>query len=292
MDKQLRAHLEGVYQLPATELDTLESITDEKAMFQAIEAIDASRVNKLREPIQGKFDEGKKAGFKEGRESLETVARQLIPDLPKGVFGEDLIKAIPTVLADKNKLDESAIKTHPVYLALETEKDNTAKEWEGKLNTYKSQVEKDQQFKNSLQTIVNPVFSKCGYVIPDEPFYADSARNEFEKRMSNYEFRQPEGGGQPIPWDVAQNKRAEDSNGRLKTVEQIVSEAATGLYKMASNNGGASPQNGNAGNNGGAGAGAKKFANEAELATYMKDETIDVVDRDNAYREFVSAKSQ
>lgn len=179
----------------------------------------------------------KKYGIEGEEFKLETLVADIIAKETEGLKGD--------------KLDENAVKKHPVYLALERERNE---EVERLTNDHTAEVEKIRadyartEVLGDVKGKVLTIFDGLKPVLSKDATRAANQRSDFADRFANYSYEKQDDGSYLVL--DSDNKRIEDGHGNPISLDKLVERDAAKYYDFAVQ----SPKGG-AGNGDGSGNG-------------------------------------
>lgn len=258
--------------MPADEVASTFFSNDDGTELKADAIKDALKLDVSRvETINKKqFENGQKKATKELMSDFEKQLREKF-DTNSDKQGieliEDIIASKTTASGD---IDETKVKTHPVFLDLEkrlkAEVKNTEKTWKDKYEGFEKQVQKDKTF-SSIVDKADAYLSE--FALPDDKVLAKNQKRLLldELKKLDYQFN-----GEDIIILTEDGKPLEDGHGNKRSLEDLVKTTAANYWPKLNgqqrSGAGGTNDNPGAGNAGNAWKG-KVPANEQEYSSLI-----------------------
>ena len=257
--------------------------------------IDAQRVENIKKSVD------KKDAFQDG---FKKAKSEVLTDFEKGLkekFGVESDKTglelVEEVVSKKSEggqggdVTEDAIKRSKVFQDMESnlkKQITTVKtEYETKINEIQDGYKAEQTFSNVSQKALQ-IFNGLNPILPQNKTVADNQVKFFVNTLKDFKFDVQD---ERIVVMDKDGKVIEDGHGNSRSFEDIVKEAASGLFEFKANNGGSGSGNGGQGQGGSgssyAGNVPKTFE---ELEKVMSDTSISIEDRSNIMAEYEKAQ--
>jgi hypothetical protein len=222
----LSAFLGKTLNLPADKVASLLNDEGTELKPEALDtllAADATRVQAFKTENQTYFDNGVKKATKEVLTDFEKAVKEQY-GITSDKKGTELIADLIAAKTNAGSLDESKVKLHPSYLALETkmaqaiaEKD---KEWKGKYEGFEKQVAKEKTLAS--------VFKKAdvlleGFALPENEKLRENQKTLLKIQLEKFGYQV---NGEELIVTDADGKAVEDGHGNKKSFDAIVKEIA------------------------------------------------------------------
>ena len=221
---------------------------NENALNQLL-ALDAERVQKLKPNTKEYFDNGYKKAQAEIAKQWENKLREKFGVDPEGsAQGDALLDAIKAAVGE-HAMKADKVKTHPEYLALETQMRKQAEQLKAE---FEAEIEKREQTYKREQTWgqvsseIRTALKGLNPILPSDQAKAERMLDLFvNTHFRDFEY-QPDGNGGFVV--MKDGQRVENQHGHVKALQDLVKEAADSVFEFQ-----AQKPAGNAGNSGGNG---------------------------------------
>lgn len=287
----LRALLEQAYKVPKTEIDSLLNESANEAETQtALLGIDSNRVNKIKEPWIGKFDQGRAAERKDLMSNLEKSLKEKYA-IDSELQGVDLIEHIVTTKSETSKktkdLTDDDVRKHSAYQTLEQKAKKELKEKEAEWETKLSQLETGIKKKDVFGKVGNKALeflNSLNPVLPKNEKVAQNIKQTFVKSLADYEWEEQDGRFLAMK----EGKVVDDGHGNTIDFEKLVKSKAGDFFEFEQNNGGSNGGNGTPGKSDsnptpGYPSGINKPKSIDELIKIMHDSSVKTEDKEIVY---------
>lgn len=227
-----------------------DDITLKEGVADALIDMDAERIKKIKSEVSGegtkKFEEGFNKAKKETLTKFEKELKEKY-GLETDLTGLDLINLFAEELGTKGgEITEDNIKTHPIYIKLEKEWNESAEQKVSGIKTefdeFKANVEKNKKLV-SVKSAARSAFLKLNPVLSDDPARAENQTQEFLNKLAEHDYI--------IDGDTILIKdgdgRLEDGHGNPTSFETFVKSKAEALYDFKVQDQRDSPGNQNSG---------------------------------------------
>lgn len=183
----------------------------------------------------------------------------------KATTVEEVVEAIVSKATADNKggkLDDEAVKKHPLYLSLERTKTEEVKQLEDKFKDDLAKIETEKAREAIFGTVTDKVLTYLDDlkpILPTDGKKAANQRADFAAKFKNYEY-QPIEGAKDEFLILDGGRRMEDGHGNPLTLKTLAENVANDYFEFAKQD-----DKGNAGNKGKAGATVTVPKNEEEF---------------------------
>ena len=237
------------------------SLTDELSdnALENLLRLDAERVQKLKPNTKELFDNGYKKGQSEISERWEKSLREKFGIEQNDLKGDAILDAILSKQADGG-MKADKVKTHPEYLALETQlrkrEEELRAEFEAEIQKRESAYHREQTW-GSVSNLVRQSVRGLNPVLPNDQGKADRLLDLFvNTHFRDFEY-QPDGNGGFVV--MKDGQRVENQHGHVKALQDLVRETAETYFDFN-----AQKPAGNAGNTNGGSQVQTRFNSEED----------------------------
>lgn len=208
------------------------NLTDELTdnALQALLAMDAERVQKIKPDTKAIFDNGYKKAQSEVAESWEGLLRQKFGvDADKQLRGEALADAIKAAMTTEG-IKPDKIKTAPEYLALEVAMkkaiEDQKNEYENRIKNLESGFTREKTWAE-VSAHIREAVTSLNPVLPADQAKANRLLDLFLQEFKGYEYQRDEQGGY-LP--LRDGQRVEDAHGYARKLSDLVKERAEQMF--------------------------------------------------------------
>lgn len=240
---------------------TLTDEVNENALSELLR-LDAERVQKLKPDTKTFFDNGYKKAQSEIAAQWEKKLREKFGVDPDGsAQGDALLDAIKAA-AGEHEMKADKVKTHPEYLALETQMRKQAEqlkaEFEAEIEKRETTYKREQTW-GQVSSEIRKAIKGLNPILPSDQAKAERMLELFvNTHFRDFEY-QPDGNGGFVV--MKDGQRVENQHGHVKALNDLVRETADSVFEFQ-----AQKPAGNAGNSGGNGGSTVnlKFGSETD----------------------------
>jgi hypothetical protein len=239
MDKKLKmilAAMAKVTGLSKAEIEAklaFDENTDDVAFQAAVDEVLDVHAEAVKKKTGTDFGDGHKKGKSDTLTDLETQLRDKFPNVKSTAKGIALIEQIVAETSKPNgdpaKLDDEAVKKHPLYLQLEKDSqkaiEDAKKEGETKLKEVQDGLKK-QGFYAEFEKQAMAEFDALKPILGEKPEAAAKRREVFRKDLKNIPHEFDEKGNYILLDPENKEKRKEDKFGKPAKLADSVKELA------------------------------------------------------------------
>lgn len=194
--------------------------------------LDAERVQKLKPNTKELFDNGYKKGQSEISERWERSLREKFGIEQNDLKGDAILDAILSRQAEGG-MKADKVKTHPEYLALETQlrkrEEELRAEFEAEIQKREIAYSREQTW-GSVSNLVRQSVRGLNPVLPNDQGKADRLLDLFvNTNFRDFEY-QPDGNGGFVV--MKDGQRVENQHGHVKALQDLVRETAETYFEF------------------------------------------------------------